>query len=338
MSKQELIDIPIFWDFDLTVSKEFQQIPLFEKRFTEIKKHLITLGFKPKNASDYFEKVDKSGGDKGLTYLQHMIWDAKKGGCLEGLTDKELFMMGKLVQPADGFKKCLYTLQKEFAKKARIRHFFISVGIKKMIEGFLTKQRMKTYIQEIAASEFFVDENGVINGIKKAVSPFGKNEWIISFMKGSFSLLNKQLSPKQYKYNYQNMIVIGDGFTDIAKFAYAKKKGGTPIAVYKPHCEKSYTKACSTVGSWADYILPQEYGPHTQTYKFLREAILEKISAKPKLRPSLLHDYKKGLVTDKTEKNYIKSILQKDTVSQNFFRQVRIDSNQNIHIKNLQPK
>ena len=327
--KKDIIDIPIFWDFDLTVSKEYQQLPLFEKRFKDIQKHLASVGIQTNHSLDYFKKVDLEGGDLGLVYLQHMIWDAQKGGCLEGLTNTELFSLGKLIQPADGFRECLVSLRKEFAGKARLHHFFISVGLLEMMKGFLEKQRLKTYVDQIAASQFFTDKKGVINGIKNAVLPFTKNEWIISFMKGSHGLLNRQLLPKQYKFSYPNMIVIGDGYTDISKFSYAKKKGGTPVAVYRPQDKKLYQKAAKTVGPWADYILPQEYGVDTLTYQYLVKIIQDKIDFKPALRHATLHDYKKGLVTDSEEKAFIQRVLKKDVACQKYFEKVFVDHEYN---------
>jgi hypothetical protein len=325
-TQKKKIIIPIFWDVDLTITDEYQQVPLFASRFQTIQKRLAKEGFAFKEELDYFNWVDLRRGDLAIGYLQQMVWDAQKGGALEGLSNKELYQTGHFVQPATGFVKCIKQLKKDFPN-CELHHFFISVGIRPIIEGFVAKHKLTNHIKGIASGEF-LEKDGRIVGIKNVVYPFSKNEHIIAFMKGSYTLLNKQLKKDQYKYNYENMIVIGDGFTDTAKFAYAKKKGGTPVAVYKKGDEKSFEKAVLTVGDWVDFILPRDYTPNTITYKYLKKIIESKLKTRSTFPYILLHEYKKGNLKDKKIIELVKEALNNDLELKNYFTTIHVQPNE----------
>ena len=109
--------------------------------------------------------------------MQQMVWDAQHG-CLKGLTNKELYELGKTITLAPGFIDCLKKLHTYFGEKVQIHHFFISVGLLEMIRGCIEQNKLEPYISGVAASEFYEDKNGVINGIKRAIIPFNKNQWI----------------------------------------------------------------------------------------------------------------------------------------------------------------
>lgn len=315
-------NIVIVWDFDLTISEEYQQVPLFTKRFTSIKNQLESEGYKCQHPLDYFGYVDSDKRRvQGVGYLQQMVYDARPGKCLEGLSNEELFALGKKVTPAPGFVECILQLKKEF-NDIKITHFIVSVGLKPMIEGFLEHHNLTQEFADVAASEFETDSNGIICGIRQVVTPFTKNQFIIGFMKGDQSLLNEQLNPDSYAYSYQNMIVIGDGYSDTAKFAYAKKRGGTPIAVYEEKNISAFNKTNETVGMWVDYILQRNYMPGTPNFNILKEIIQKKANNSQIVRPSTLYDFKRGKIKNKDEFTLIKHAILTNPDAQQYFEKV----------------
>jgi hypothetical protein len=316
------IIIPIFWDVDLTITEQYQQVPLFSSRFEQIKKRLANQGFAFKEEIDYFNWVDIRRGEMAVGYLQQMVWDAQKGGALDGLSNDELFKTGFLVEPSKGFVACLKQLKQDFPN-VELHHFFVSVGIRPIIEGFVEKQKLKSYVKGIASGEF-LEKNGRIVGIKSIVYPFSKNEHIIAFMKGNYQLLNKQLRKDQYKYDYENMIVIGDGFTDTAKFAYAKKKGGTPVAVYKKGDVAGFEKAVASVGDWVDFILPRDYSPGSITYNYIKQIVQSKLSNRSTFPYILLHEYKKGNLKDESVIALVKKALAQDETLKDYFTSIHV--------------
>lgn len=323
--------IPIFWDVDLTITKRYQQVPLFAKYKEKLAQKLKAHGYTYKSEESYFDIVnDRKDSDAGIAYLQEIVWDAQIGGPFAGLTTDELFDLGKEIEPATGFIECLNELKKRFEGEAVLHHYFVSVGMRDMILGFIEANKLSQHVFGVAASEFYTNEKHQITGIRRVVSPFTKNEWIIGFMKGDQRLLNMQLKSNEYKYKYENMIVVGDGQTDTSKFAYSKKKGGTPCAVYEPKNEKALDKAKKTVGLWVDYLMPRDYTPNSVTYKLLVQAIERKIKRKCTFRPNSLHDYKKGAITHPDEERMIKDHINSCSECQQYFCKYLVPLNNQI--------
>lgn len=322
----ELIHVPIFLDVDETVTIGYQQEPFIRENEEAVKKSLESKGMSYLQPTDYMNKQqEKMTGERCLTYLDLFIWDAQKGGIFEGLTNERLKESGRAIKPAKGLADGLKKLKDDFKDKAELHYFLVSMGIKPLIEGFVEANGLEGIIEGIAASEFTTDKNGVINGIQSAVTSFSKNEWIISFMKGDNKLLNVLLFPGQYKFDYRNMIVVGDGFTDAPMFSYAKKKGGIPVVVYDPGSFEAYQKSLSTIGMWADYVLPRDYSPDSATFGFWKEIIGKKINPdRCSFMPSTLYNYKKGKVIHPEEIDCIKNHLEKCRQCQDYFTKVLV--------------
>jgi hypothetical protein len=316
----EIKDIPIFFDVDLTVTEEYQQIPLLKPHKEELRRKVEEAGLEYTDPRSYFRIQDLIGGNPGVNYLNLFVWEAKKGRMLEGLTDKRLRKSGKKVKPSPGLAEGLKELKERFKKQARLHYFLISVGIKPIIEGFVEAAGLEGVIDGIAASEFTTDKKGIINGIKDVTTSFGKNAPMIGFMKGDRKLLDVTLFPGQYKFDYRDEIVVGDGFSDISMFSYAKKKGGTPVAVYKPGSYDEYQKAVASVGVWVDYVLPRDYSPEFITFDLLAEIIQNKLGRRCEFRPSSLYDYRKGKVRHQHEIDCIKAHLEECSECSKFYR------------------
>ncbi|MFT4312536.1 MAG: hypothetical protein ACMXYF_04885 [Candidatus Woesearchaeota archaeon] len=321
------IHIPIFWDVDLTITEQYQQIPFFLQHEAAIKEACEQEGIRYVDPYSYFFRCDILG-DPGLNYLQRMVLDCQKGGIFEGLKTAQLKETAKDVQLAPGLKECMLELERLFKDRAILHHFFVSVGIKHIIEGIVQVHQLP--VTDIVASEFLTDENDTIIGIKRVVTPFTKNQWIIGAMKGEDSLLNTALSPEQYRYEYKNMIVIGDGKTDAAKFAYAKKRGGTPVAVYRAGDQQAYAKTKDAVGSWVDFVLERDYTPGKKTFSYLCQTIEKKLQQESMINPTLLYYYARNKLTHPDEIAFVESFLKKNPRVNAYFEKVFVDANQQV--------
>lgn len=319
--------IPLFFDVDMTITEEYQQEPLFRKYADKIQNYCT------KNQISHFwdmcAKKREQGSQYGVDYLNLMIEQARSGGCFEGLSNRELLELGTLVKPAQGLSQGLKALKNEFKDRAKLDIYLVSVGILPLIQGFIHAQGLEDVITGIAASEFG-ETTGVISEPKRIVFPFGKNEPIIQFMKGKPELLNTPMYKEEYKYDYRNMIVIGDGITDSSMMAYAKKKGGSSIVLYTENDTNGFKKALEIGNIWVDYVLPRNYTPNETTYNLFKEAIERKLTETCSFRPSTLHDLRKGNLKHPDEKipaiNHIKSCPD----CQNYFIQKRVMPNKNI--------
>jgi phosphoserine phosphatase len=332
----EIKHIPIFLDVDLTVTEEYQQIPLLLEHEKEIRKKVEEAGLEYSGPRSYFSIQDQMGGNPGVNYLNLFIWEAQKGRIFEGLTNKDLKKYGKKVKPAKGIREGFHKLKQDFEdKNTRLHFFLISVGIKPMIEGFVEANGLDDVIEGIAASEFSTDKKGVINGLNEVTTSFGKNAPIISFIKGDAKLLDITLFPGQYKFDYKDMIVAGDGYSDISMFSFAKKKGGTPVAVYKPGSYKEYKKTADSVGVWVDYVLPRDYSPGFITFNLLSEIIESKLSRSCDFRASSLYDYKKGKVRHPNELACIEKHLKECQECNTFYRKTFVTPEGTKEVHNI---
>ena len=292
--------IIFIWDFDLTLSAEYQQLPIFRKHFTKIKAQAKKEGLALRKPEDALQRFDLMRGAFGVSYLQRILWDAQKGGCLEGLSNEELRTLGSQIAPARGLVAGWWELAKRFAGRAEIKHHIVTVGLRPMVEGFFAHHKLLPLIDGIDASEFFGKKT--ITGIKQVVLPFSKNEWIFSYMKGGYSHLNELMREGQRKYHFKDSIVIGDGFTDIAKFSVAKQRGGVPCCVYDPENGEAFEKAKRLLGQRVDYVLPRDYTPGRQTFEALATIIERKLARRCQFTPVVLFYYRDGEVHPKIAK------------------------------------
>jgi len=76
----EIKDIPIFFDVDLTVTEEYQQIPLLQPHEEEIRKKVEEAGLEYTGPRSYFSIQDQIGGNPGVNYLNLFMWETKEGG------------------------------------------------------------------------------------------------------------------------------------------------------------------------------------------------------------------------------------------------------------------
>ena len=101
--------IAIIFDYDLTMTEEFQQVPYLQDNFRAIQKEYdgreivnpktgekITLSIK--EPADYFKLSDLWGEPhNGVGYVQQMLYDARKG-ILKNFTEDGLKAAGAKVQ------------------------------------------------------------------------------------------------------------------------------------------------------------------------------------------------------------------------------------------------
>lgn len=335
--------VPIIFDVDMTVTSEYQQYPMLEAHEEGIRAKLASKGLDFKNAESYFRMQDELGGDNGITYLMLMMWDSQPDGLWPGLNDERLREWGRKVKPAEGLVEGLTKLKKDFEDEVDLRYFFISVGVKPMIEGFMEANGLEGLVDDVAASTFTYGDDGTINGINSAVTSFGKNEWLISFIKGDANLLNKYLLRGQYMFDYRDMVVVGDGYSDTSKFSLAKKRGGTPVVLYEPGSYDAYFKAVDTLRSRADYFLPRDFTPGFQTFNFLKEIVERKRDRECLCDPRDLYAYRKGDKNIPEIWDAVQNHLGKCNECQDFFRQVHVTPEGTIeehrtNIRRYEPK
>lgn len=291
-----LVDIAFFWDLDLTLTSEYQQLPIFRRYWKPLQRQAFLEGLTLTTPSDALLRFELTPGMLGLKYLERILEDARPGGCLEGLSNAELRKLGQEVAPATGLAQGLRALDMRFDGRARLQHHIITVGLQPMVEGFLEAQGIADLVAGVAAASYN-EKDGIIRSIHTSVDPYDKNKWIIGFMKGGHKLLDLEVKESAQRYSYRNAIVIGDGFTDVAKFSFAKLHGATPIGVYTPGSEESFLEKRLLLGRRVDLLAPRDYTPGTPTFEAIANVVERKLTSSctddPPMDPETLYLHRK---------------------------------------------
>lgn len=115
----------------------------------------------------------------------------------------------------------------------KAEHYIVSSGLKKIIEGTSIAKHFK----QIFASEFLYDEDGVAYWPAVALNYTSKTQFLFRINKGIYEIydaetLNDYQDEKTRRVPFDNMIYIGDGFTDVPSMKLTKLNGGHSIGVF----------------------------------------------------------------------------------------------------------
>ena len=178
-------------------------------------------------------------------YLNHMI-EASNDKRMSPMTKDALIAWGQELPLFDGVEHVfshLRAVAKESNPRVSLEFYLISSGI----GDVLRNTRIADEFTDIWASEFHYDENGHAGTAKKIISFTDKTRYIFQIQKGIIGKasrskpfeVNKKVPSDQIRIPLNQMIFVGDGYTDIPCFSLIKQQGGIPVAVYdQRHTEK----------------------------------------------------------------------------------------------------
>ncbi|OYT31728.1 haloacid dehalogenase-like hydrolase [Candidatus Woesearchaeota archaeon ex4484_78] len=274
--------IAMIYDFDLTLSPEYMQKPLFEgnkfkiteQEFWKLKEELV-------------KKHEEKGknAEKDTAYLHLLIELSKQGKPLEGLTEKVLQEAGKKIKYYPGIPEFFNNIKDEIEKNPKyimygikIEHYIVSAGLKEILRGSI----LANYVEQIDGCEFFYNEQGIPTGVARAVTNTQKTETIFKINKGVFK--NKDIDVNTFipdnlrRIPFQNMIYFGDGPSDVPCMSLIKSKGGFTFAVYNPNSEKENPaeKAYSLVRAGrANFCVQANYNKGSELYDLTKNVLIE---------------------------------------------------------------
>jgi len=170
-------------------------------------------------------------------------WDPVR---IAPITKQALAEWGEKLPLFDGVVD-LFALLRGVAKEANPRvtleFYLISSGIGDVLRNTCIADE----VTDIWASEFHYDEKGVATTPRKIISFTDKTRYIFQIQKGIIGkasrgkpfAVNKRVPADQVRIPLNQMVFVGDGYTDIPCFSLIKQNGGIPIAVYDHrHAEK----------------------------------------------------------------------------------------------------
>ena len=178
-------------------------------------------------------------------YLNHMI-EASLDGRIGVIGRDTLAAWGRVLPLFDGVTEVFAHLRKvvqEANPRVSLEFYLISSGI----GDVLRSTPIAAEFTDIWASEFHFDAEGRADTARKIISFTDKTRYIFQIQKGIIGqasrgkpfAVNQRVPADQIRIPVNQMVFVGDGYTDIPCFSLVKQQGGIPIAVYDDkHTEK----------------------------------------------------------------------------------------------------
>lgn len=261
--------VAICYDFDKTLSPDDMQAQGF----------IQSVGY---DVADFW--TDSNGlatnnaMDQNLAYMYMM--KAKSAGKVL-FTKQQLTEYGAKVQlfpGVDGWFERIRAYGKK--RDVIVEHYIISSGLKEMIEGTAVAQAGA--FEQIYASSFYYDENGVAIWPAQVVNFTNKTQFLFRIEKGVLgindSAVNESFSPEDVRVPFRNMVYIGDSDTDIPCMKLVNTYGGHSIGVYNGETKDKAKVYKMMRDGRIKYFAPADYSEGTELDALVK-AIIDRTAA-----------------------------------------------------------
>lgn len=214
--------IAIIFDFDDTLAPE------------STSGFLDSLGVDVPEFWQQTEVLRSNGWDPVPAYLYNMINISKA----HPITRETLSRWGQNIRLYPGvpdlFDK-LKARRDELCPEIKLEFYVISSGIEEIIRS----SPIADHFTDVWGCDFHYDEAGGIAFPKRIVSFTDKTRYIFHISKGLVGLksrsapfeVNRKVSAQEKRVPRDQMIFVGDGYTDVPCFSLIGKAGGIPLAV-----------------------------------------------------------------------------------------------------------
>ena len=278
--------IAIMYDFDKTLSSQDMQNYNF----------IPNLGLTP---AEFWSKTEevcvKHNMDKILGYMYVMMAECKAKGIK--LTKEYLKSLGsgvELFKGVDTWFDRINAYGEELG--LRIEHYIISSGTKEIIEGCKVAKEFK----RIYGCEFMYGDDKTAIWPKMAINYTNKTQYVYRISKGALEeseeeKLNSATEDKDRRVNYENMIYVGDGMTDIPCMKVVKSRGGKAIAIYQNQQKEKVQNLVRD--NRINYVCPADYREKSKMETIVK-LILENMAATHKVKMTeekILNEYKSSI-------------------------------------------
>ena len=229
--------IAVIWDCDKTLIDGYMQDPIFRKYGIE--------------SSDFWAKVNEIPNEyetKGIrvnkdTYYLNYFIKCTRDGVFPGLNNAALREFGKEQKFYRGIPEIFEKTKKMFYEDPsyseygiQVEHYIVSTGFAEVIRG----SRLMPFVDGVWGCELLedIDESGnsVISEIGYTIDNTTKTRAIFEINKGIQKLegvdVNAKIPKELRRVQFENMIYIADGPSDIPAFSVVHQYGGSTFAIY----------------------------------------------------------------------------------------------------------
>ncbi|WP_343003245.1 haloacid dehalogenase-like hydrolase [Clostridium sp. 2218st1_F5_2218SCRN_220325] len=275
--------IAVVWDFDKTLVDGYMQDPIFEYYKHDANKFWIEVNKLPEKYESQGIKVNKD-----TIYLNQFIKYAKEDK-FKGLNNDKLRKFGGKLKFYNGipeiFKKTKEKINKNTKYKLygiEVEHYIVSTGMKQIIEG----SDIRRHIKQVWACELIEDKNPnrpeetIISEIGYTIDNTSKTRALFEINKGVGIWedidVNMKIEKEFRRVQFENMIYIADGPSDIPAFSVVKKNGGSTFAIYPKGKEKEFKQVEQMrKDGRIDMFAEADYSEGTTAYMWIMNKIEE---------------------------------------------------------------
>ena len=287
--------IAVIWDCDKTLVDGYMQDPLFERY--NIDPHIFW-----GHVNDMQKRIVQE--HKGIrvnsdTYYLNYFIQCAHDGTLEGLNNNLLYEIGKEQKFYPGipefFKstKEMFINDKSYSEYGiQVEHYIVSTGFAETIRG----SELFQYVDGIWGCELLDSEgpndNKLLSEVVYTIDNTTKTRAIFEINKGIGKLdrinVNSKIPKEMRRVQFENMIYVADGPSDIPAFSVVKQNGGATFAIYpKGDAEAMQQVEQMRADGRVDMYAEADYSENTTAYLWITtkiKAIADRIRKREKAK------------------------------------------------------
>lgn len=213
-------------------------------------------------------------------YLYKMIQLSRRGD-YGAVTREGLQQWGRQLPLHDGVPTLFQRLRDAVRAQhpqVQLEFYLISSGIGDVVRSTPIAHEFT----DIWASEFHYDDDGAIDFPRRVVSFTDKTRYLFHIQKGIIGPasrgkpfeVNRKVPEDKLRVPFEQMIFVGDGYTDIPCFSLVRRSGGVAFGVWDPRHREKRSRAWGFIQEGRVSNLNQaRYDSEAELYQWLEEAV-----------------------------------------------------------------
>ena len=271
--------IAVIWDFDRTLVDGYMQDPIFKKFGIDSSKFWSDMEAAKEECAKRAYRVNKD------TYYVNYFIRCAHDGTLQGLNNAMLKEAGSEQKFYPGVEQLLKTIKETFKDDPeyseygiQVENYIVSTGFAETIRG----TSLMPWIDGIWGCELLDGPDGhggtVINEMVYTIDNTTKTRALFEIHKGIGKVpdidVNSQNEKSMRRVQFEHMIYIADGPSDIPAFSVVKQNGGLTFAIYPKGDYRAMQQVDQMRASGrVDMYGEADYSPDTTAYMWITDKI-----------------------------------------------------------------
>ena len=271
--------IAVIWDFDRTLVDGYMQDPIFKKFGIDSSKFWSDMEAAKEECAKRAYRVNKD------TYYVNYFIRCAHDGTLQGLNNAMLKEAGSKQKFYPGVEQLLKTIKETFKDDPeyseygiQVENYIVSTGFAETIRG----TSLMPWIDGIWGCELLDGPDGhggtVINEMVYTIDNTTKTRALFEINKGIGKVpdidVNSQIEKSMRRVQFEHMIYIADGPSDIPAFSVVKQNGGLTFAIYPKGDYRAMQQVDQMRASGrVDMYGEADYSPDTTAYMWITDKI-----------------------------------------------------------------